>query len=69
LFYKEKAQYCPGEVCEVKARQEIQKTSISQISIVFGFMLFILLTVYLFNDTFSQKPHDLFGTENPAPSK
>ena len=69
LFYKEKAQYCPGEVCEVKARQEIQKTSLKQISVVFGFILFILLTIYLFNGTFSQKPHDLFGTENVTSPK
>ena len=24
LFYKEKAQYCPGEVCDRKAKQDIQ---------------------------------------------
>lgn len=24
-IYKEKAQYCPGEVCDVKAKQDIQK--------------------------------------------
>src|SRR4051812_40193684 len=27
LFYKEKAQYCPGEICDVKSKQDIQKTS------------------------------------------
>ncbi|MCK5004280.1 MAG: DUF4395 domain-containing protein, partial [Candidatus Aminicenantes bacterium] len=26
LFYKEKAQYCPGEVCDVNSKQDIQKT-------------------------------------------
>ena len=26
-IYREKAQYCPGEICELKDRQEIQKTS------------------------------------------
>ena len=31
MFYKEKAQYCPGEVCEVKSKQEIQKKSKAQI--------------------------------------
>jgi hypothetical protein len=60
-FYKEKARYCPGEVCDVKAKQEIQKTSRLQIVIVFAFIAFILLTAHSFNDTFKKKPYDLFG--------
>jgi hypothetical protein len=63
LIYKEKAQYCPGEVCEVKDRQEIQKTSWTQILIVLAFAVFIFLTISLFKDTFSKKPFDLFGLE------
>ncbi len=39
LFFKGKVQYCPGEVCDVKSRQDIQKTSIAQILIVFGFII------------------------------
>jgi hypothetical protein len=64
LFYKEKAQYCPGEVCDVKSRQAIQKTSIVQILIIFAFIAYIFLTVFLFNDTFSERPTDLFGIES-----
>ncbi len=64
LFYKEKAQYCPGEVCEVKDRQDIQKISKTQVLIIFGFIAYIFLTVFLFNDTFNKKPFDLFGIEN-----
>jgi hypothetical protein len=59
-FNKEKMQYCPGEICDVKARQEIQKTSIFQIGIVIGFFLCVLATAYLFNDRFSAKPIDLW---------
>ncbi len=62
-IYKEKAQYCPGEVCEIKDRQEIQKTSWSQILIVLAFFAFIFLTVVLFKENFSKKPYDLFGLE------
>jgi hypothetical protein len=62
-IYKEKAQYCPGEVCEIKDRQEIQKTSWSQILIVLAFFAFIFLTVALFKENFSKKPYDLFGLE------
>ncbi|MBM2813970.1 MAG: hypothetical protein HW421_732 [Ignavibacteria bacterium] len=69
LFYKEKAQYCPGEVCDVKSKQDIQKTSKVQILIVFGFFTFIFLTVFLFNDNFRVKPHNLFGIESSSQSK
>ena len=68
-FYKEKAQYCPGEVCNIKAKQDIQKTSVVQILIIFGFIAFIFLTVFLFNDNFSKKPHDLFGIVSSAQSE
>ncbi len=68
-FYKEKAQYCPGEVCDVNSKQDIQKTSKVQILIVFGFIVYIFLTVYLFNDTFSKQPFDLFGSESSIHSE
>lgn len=58
-FYKEKTQYCPGEVCDVKAKQAIQKISLMQVGIVIGFIAFIFVTAYLFNDNFSVKPTDL----------
>lgn len=66
LFFKGKAQYCPGEVCEVKDRHEIQKTSVIQWFIVVAFVAYIVLTVLLLNDFYSEKPFDLFGLENPA---
>jgi len=66
MVYKEKAQYCPGEVCDVKSKQEIQKTSKVQLMIVFGFIVYIVLAVFLLNNTFSKKPYDLFGIENSA---
>jgi len=59
-FKKEKMQYCPGEICDLKARQEIQKTSFLQISIVIGFLVYVLATAHLFNDRFSAKPNDLW---------
>jgi len=64
MIYKEKAQHCPGEVCDIKSRQEIQKTSLGQMVIVLGFIVYIFLTVSFFNDSFSKKPYDLFGIDN-----
>jgi Domain of unknown function (DUF4395) len=69
MFHKEKAQYCPGEVCDVKSKQDIQKTSTVQVLIVLAFIAFIFLTVFLFNDPFSKHPHDLFGINGTAQSK
>jgi hypothetical protein len=68
MFYKEKAQYCPGEVCDTKSKQDIQKTSALQLLIVAGFIAYIFATVFLFNDFFRKKPHDLLGTFTPATS-
>jgi len=69
MFFKGKAQYCPGEVCDVKSKHDIQKTSKAQIFIIFGFIAYILLTVFLLNDNFSKRPYDLFGIYSPAQSK
>ena len=69
MIYQEKAQYCPGEVCDVKSKQDIQKTSKVQLLIVFAFIGYIVLTVFLFNDQFSKKPYDLFGIYSSAQSK
>jgi len=64
LFYKEKAQYCPGEVCDAKSKLEIQKTSKVQLLIVLGFIAYIFLVAFLFNNNFSKKPYDLLGIES-----
>jgi hypothetical protein len=60
-MYKEKAQYCPGEVCEIKDRHEIQKTNFIQWIIVIAFIGYIVLTVLLFNDNFKEPPRELFS--------
>jgi hypothetical protein len=66
MVYKEKAQYCPGEVCDVKSKQDIQKTTWVQLLIVVAFIAFIVLLVILLQDTYSVPPYDLFGLEAAA---
>ncbi len=61
LIYKEKAQYCPGEVCDVKEKHEIQKSSPAQLVIVLGFAAYIVFVAFMFDDNFKQPPYDLFG--------
>lgn len=69
MINKEKAQYCPGEVCDVKHKQDIQKTSGAQLVVVLAFIAFIFLTAYFFNGEFSKKPYDLFGIFTTAQAK
>ena len=65
LVYKDQAQYCPGEVCTVNDRQDIQKTTASQLMVVVGMVLFVVVIAYLFNDFFSIAPYDMFGIDTP----
>lgn len=59
-IYKEKAQYCPGEICDVKNRQDIQKISKIQIFVIFGFIIYLFFAVILLDDNFSEKPSNLW---------
>lgn len=69
LLFKDKAQYCPGEVCDVKQKQDIQKTSVSQFLILCAFIAFIFLTTYFMNDRFNEKPYDLMGINKTEQNK
>ena len=45
LFNKEKAQLCPGGVCEIKKKEEIQKLSVAQIIISVLFAVLVLALI------------------------
>lgn len=60
-MYKEKSQYCPGEVCEIKDRQEIQRTNLAQWIVVISFVAYIVSLVYFLNDSFKIPPRELFS--------
>jgi hypothetical protein len=64
MMYGEKAQYCPGEVCDVKSKQPIQKTSGTQLAIMFAFVGVIFLMVRFLAPVINVKPHDLFGNNS-----
>ncbi len=57
---KDKAQYCPGEICDSKQKYEIQKISIKQWAVIFALILFIALLYIFFQQIFILKPHRLF---------
>jgi hypothetical protein len=66
LVYKEQARYCPGEVCEVKSRHEIQKVSSTQLLVLCTFIACIVLSAFILNETYSQHPRDIFGINKPV---
>ena len=45
--YREKAQYCPGEVCERLERHEIQQTSGWQKLVIVGFLVYMIMMGFL----------------------
>ena len=59
-YYKEKAEYCPGEICDVTKKQDIQKTSTAQVVVILGFAVYIVLAIFILNDTFSENPGNLW---------
>ena len=69
LFFREKAQRCPGEVCDRRSKQEIQKISGAQLLIVVAFVALIFIAAWFFNDQFSKQPYDLFGIFDSSKSK
>jgi hypothetical protein len=62
LFFKEKVQYCLGEVCERKSRQPIQKTSGRQLMVVLGFVVLVVVIGVRLNRYLIKEPYYLFQT-------
>ena len=69
LFFKDKARHCPGEVCDVRVKQEIQKTSGGQWLVVVGMVVFVIVLATFFNGAFRKAPHYLFDTHATARTK
>ncbi len=69
LFNKGKAQYCPGEVCDRKAKQDIQKTSGAQMVILVTFIVSIVFSTFVLKDYYSRAPHNLFRPSSIAKAK
>ena len=63
LIYREKARYCPGEVCTPQSRQPIQKTSPGQLLVLVGFVAVVVLSVLALRGPLSSKPRPLFAPQ------
>ena len=62
LIYRKRPVVCPGEVCERRSRQTIQKISGSQVVVLLLFVASFFLFARLFNGEFSKHAHYLFET-------
>jgi hypothetical protein len=69
IFYKNKVQHCPGEVCDIRSKQAIQKVSAAQLVILALFIAFVFFASNLLNERFSKPPHDLFKPSIAVKSK
>ncbi|MCX6207879.1 MAG: DUF4395 domain-containing protein [Bacteroidetes bacterium] len=69
IFNKEEAQYCPGEICDIKAKQNIQKISKNQFLVVIVFTVLVLLVSFFFTEKLSKKPVDLFKLDSVEKAK
>jgi len=69
LFFKNKVQYCPGEICDVKSKQDIQKTSKGQMFFMLAFIAGVFIAGMFLNSEFRKKPYDLFGISSSAKTK
>jgi hypothetical protein len=69
IFHKTKAKLCPGEICDVKSKQAIQKTSAAQLIVLTSFVAVLIFGVFFFRDRVSRAPYDLFGISARLKSK
>ncbi len=68
LVYREQPVLCPGETCEVKARQDIQRTTVGQVLMLVAFAGLVAVASVVLPRTFSTPPHALFGGAEAATS-
>lgn len=77
LVYREPPTLCPGEVCEARSRQEIQRTSAAQWLVLIAFAGLVAAASMTLIPALSAKPHPLFGgagetsstSEHPAAAR
>jgi hypothetical protein len=61
VVYRKAPELCPGEVCSVKDRQAIQRTSAAQLLVLLAFVGLLVAASMTLTPTFAAPPHPLFG--------
>lgn len=65
LIYGKQARYCPGEVCELKDRQPIQKTSRGQVLALVAFVALFIGAAFALRSHFAIPPTFIWGAQRP----
>ena len=61
LVYRQPPELCPGEVCDVRSRHAIQRTSPAQVLVLCAFVACVVAGGIVLRDTFAVPPRPLFG--------
>jgi hypothetical protein len=69
VVFKQRVQHCPGEVCDRKAKQDIQRTTAGQWLILLAFIGFLYALTTYAGGFYHRKPYDLFGLYSSAKPK
>ena len=66
LVYRRPPTLCPGEVCDVKSRQSIQRTSAAQWLVLLAAVVLVVAASFAFSKRFSAPARPLFGEATAA---
>jgi hypothetical protein len=66
---RKKPQYCPGEVCDIKVRQPIQKTSRAQVMALLAFVAAVVVVGVAAKASFHEQPRMILGMATPKAAK
>lgn len=66
LFFKKQVQHCPGEVCDRKQRQPIQKISAAQLLVLAAFIAALFLAPHFLQAHINKAPHNMFAPSATA---
>ncbi len=61
LVYRREPTLCPGEVCDVRSRADITRTSVAQWLVLAATVALFVAMVFAFSKPFSQPAHPLFA--------
>jgi hypothetical protein len=69
LVMRKKPQLCPGEVCDIKARQPIQKTSAAQGMALLAFVAGMVVVGMTAKSSLREPPQMILGMKDPRAAK
>jgi hypothetical protein len=66
FVYRKKPQYCPGEVCDPKTKQPIQRINSKQLVALVLFIVVFAALIPVLKESYSKEPELAFGMKKPS---